>query len=220
MFLHKLLSLLLFFYITDCRFISFFFLFFYFFNWTTFYWFASLTCVSFGCSWCFGEEHTCCRVKVVLFLRCFLRRKPSSKSAGVWFPNPLEFTEDKQKVDMISSRSVWHLILVSERQRKSDLNHNKGSENLQAFRSCQMETFVISISCMKHWCWESKGNHDGLRAMTPNICARDKTPPLPLPRGQTTRLLEQPADWREPHLTLYTHTGIYFMQFIFTMQHF
>lgn len=50
-------------------------------------------------------------------------------------------------------------------------------------------TFCISISCMKHWCRVSDGNHDGLRGMTPNICARDKTPPLP--RGQTTSAFHQ-----------------------------
>lgn len=47
---------------------------------------------------------TCCKVNVVLFLRCFLRRNPSSKSAGAWLPKPLEFTEKKKSLlDRIQS---------------------------------------------------------------------------------------------------------------------
>lgn len=49
----------------------------------------------------------------------------------------------------------------------------------------------------------SKGNHDGLKAMTPNICARDKTPLLP--RGQTTSSSHQKRAERKSDLTLYIH---------------
>lgn len=37
-----------------------------------------------------GLARTCCRVNVVLFLRCFLRKKPSSKSPVEWPPKGAE----------------------------------------------------------------------------------------------------------------------------------
>jgi len=83
------------------------------------------------------------------------------------------------------------------------------------------DIFCVSNSYMKHSCWESKGNHDGLRAMTPNICVRDKTPTLPW--GQTTSAshqLSQQTDTAErrrrrggAHLTLCFHLIFFFLFF-------
>lgn len=38
--------------------------------------------------------YTCCKVNVVLFLRCFLLRNPSSKSPAAWLPKEPLFTEE------------------------------------------------------------------------------------------------------------------------------